>query len=88
MNFLYWIVIGFIAGLLAKAIMPGSAGEPSGWILTILLGIVGAVVGGWLGGLLGVGGGGLLWSIVLATIGAIVLIALMRLFTGRRTPVG
>ena len=81
-NLLYWIIIGLVAGVLAKAIMPGTSKEPSGWIMTILLGIVGAIVGGFLlGNLLGTG---LLMSIVSATIGAIVVIALMRLFTGRR----
>lgn len=87
MNILWWIVVGLVAGVLAKAIMPGSSKEPGGWILTIVLGIVGALVGGWVGSLFGVGAGNLLMSIVLATVGAILVIALLRVFTGRRPAV-
>ncbi|WP_431712001.1 GlsB/YeaQ/YmgE family stress response membrane protein [Glutamicibacter uratoxydans] len=50
MGFLGWIVLGLIAGAIAKAIKPGEQG--GGWLATLLLGIVGAVVGGWLGSLL------------------------------------
>ena len=82
MDFVVALIVGLVAGMLAKAIMPGSSNEPSGWIMTILLGIAGAFIGRLvLGGLLGTG---LIMSIVSATIGAIVLIALLRLFTGRR----
>lgn len=67
-----WIIIGLIAGALAKWIVPGR--EPGGIIVTIILGIVGGLLGGWLAGLLGLGAGGFIWSIVLATLGAIILI--------------
>lgn len=50
MGFIAFIVLGLIAGAIAKAIMPGHQG--GGWIVTCCLGIVGAVLGGWLGGLL------------------------------------
>jgi uncharacterized membrane protein YeaQ/YmgE (transglycosylase-associated protein family) len=53
---IFWIIVGAIAGALAKAIMPGD--DPGGFIVTIILGIVGAIVGGWLLSLIGLGGGG------------------------------
>ena len=88
--FLGWIVFGLIAGLIAKAIMPGK--DPGGAIITILLGIVGAVIGGYVGkALFGVGGRGdgsvgepgFFVSLVLAVVGAIVVLAVYRLITGR-----
>ena len=85
MDLLVFLIVGLIAGVLAKAIMPGTSNEPSGWLLTILLGIVGAYVGGFLGrALFGVGANNFIWHVLLATVGAIVIIALLRLFTGRR----
>jgi uncharacterized membrane protein YeaQ/YmgE (transglycosylase-associated protein family) len=83
MNFLIFLLVGLIAGVLAKAIMPGTRDEPSGWILTIVLGIAGAFVGGWLGSLMGIGAGGFVGQILMAAVGAIVIIALLRLFSGR-----
>jgi uncharacterized membrane protein YeaQ/YmgE (transglycosylase-associated protein family) len=69
-----WIIVGGVAGVLAKLIMPGD--DPGGFIITILLGIAGAIVGGFLASLIGIGGGGWIWSILIATIGAIVLLAI------------
>jgi uncharacterized membrane protein YeaQ/YmgE (transglycosylase-associated protein family) len=80
-----WIVIGLIAGALGKLIMPGD--DPGGIIATILLGIAGAVVGGFLASLVGLGGGGIIWSIVVATIGAIILLAIYRAIVGSRRTV-
>jgi uncharacterized membrane protein YeaQ/YmgE (transglycosylase-associated protein family) len=52
----------------------------------LVLGVVGAIVGGWIVGLLGISaGGGLIWSIVVAIAGAVVVVWLFRLVTGRRT---
>ncbi len=51
MGYLSWVIFGLIAGIIAKLIMPGK--DPSGWIITILLGIVGAFVGGYIGQLIG-----------------------------------
>ena len=84
MGLLTWIVIGLVAGLIAKAIMPGN--DPGGFIVTTLLGIVGGVLGGWIGGAaFGHGMEGLsVWSIVLATAGAILVLAIYRLAVGRR----
>jgi uncharacterized membrane protein YeaQ/YmgE (transglycosylase-associated protein family) len=80
-----WIVIGLIAGALAKFIMPGR--DPGGIIVTIILGIVGAIVGGFIASALGLGDGGNIWNLVLATVGAILLLWLYRMFTSRRTTV-
>ena len=78
-----WIIIGLIAGALAKLIMPGD--DPGGIIVTMLIGIAGAIVGGFLAGLIGLGGGGWIWSILIATIGAIILLAIYRAVVGGRT---
>jgi uncharacterized membrane protein YeaQ/YmgE (transglycosylase-associated protein family) len=78
-----WIIIGLIAGALAKLIMPGD--DPGGIIVTILIGIAGAFIGGFLAGLIGLGGGGWIWSILVATIGAIILLAIYRAVAGGRT---
>lgn len=84
MGFIAWIVLGLIAGAIAKAIHPGP--DPGGWIVTILIGIVGAFVGGFLFNLIGLGGGGdfSLWSIIVATIGAVVCLWLYRKFATSR----
>jgi uncharacterized membrane protein YeaQ/YmgE (transglycosylase-associated protein family) len=84
MGIIAWIVVGLIAGALAKLIMPGD--DPGGIIVTILLGIVGAFVGGFVVNLLGGAGvsGFNLWSILVATLGAILLLGIYRLVAGRR----
>jgi uncharacterized membrane protein YeaQ/YmgE (transglycosylase-associated protein family) len=76
------IIIGLVAGALAKLIMPGD--DPGGIIVTILIGIAGSLVGGFLASLIGLGGGGWIWSIIVATIGAIILLAIYRLLVGGR----
>jgi uncharacterized membrane protein YeaQ/YmgE (transglycosylase-associated protein family) len=85
MGIITWIVIGLIAGLLGKLIMPGD--DPGGIIVTILIGIVGAFIGGFVVGIFGGTGvtGFNIWSIVVATIGAIILLAIYRLLVGGRT---
>ena len=80
MGILSWIVLGIIAGALAKWLMPGKDG--GGWFVTMLLGIAGAFVGGILASVLGIGGGATgvnVASIVTATAGAFVLLFLYRL---------
>jgi uncharacterized membrane protein YeaQ/YmgE (transglycosylase-associated protein family) len=74
MGVLSWIVFGLIAGLLAKWIMPGQ--DPGGIVVTILLGIGGAVVGGFVASLLGLGTvtGFNLWSLLVAIGGASLLL--------------
>ncbi|MBP6382179.1 MAG: GlsB/YeaQ/YmgE family stress response membrane protein [Pseudomonadales bacterium] len=78
MGILSWIVMGLIVGVLAKFIMPGR--DPGGFIITVALGIGGAFVGGYIGSFLGIGAvsGFNLASIFIATLGAIVLLALYR----------
>jgi uncharacterized membrane protein YeaQ/YmgE (transglycosylase-associated protein family) len=63
--------------------MPGD--DPGGIIVTILIGIAGAFVGGFLASLIGLAEGGLIWTIVVATIGAIILLAIYRMLVGGRT---
>ena len=87
MGILSWIILGLIAGAIAKAIMPGTRNEPGGWIMTMVLGVVGAFVGGWVGSMFGIGAGGLFGSIIMAVIGAIIVIGLLRLLTGSRRAV-
>jgi uncharacterized membrane protein YeaQ/YmgE (transglycosylase-associated protein family) len=80
---IFWIIVGLVAGALAKFIMPGD--DPGGFVITIILGIAGAVVGGFLASLIGIGGGGFIWTTLIATIGAIILLAIYRAFAGSRT---
>jgi uncharacterized membrane protein YeaQ/YmgE (transglycosylase-associated protein family) len=78
-----WIIIGLIAGALGKLIMPGD--DPGGIIVTILIGIAGAFVGGFITQtILGMGSGGFIWTIIVATIGAIILLAIYRAVVGGR----
>lgn len=81
MSILAWIVLGLIAGAIAKTLMPGD--DPGGFIVTALIGIVGAVIGGFLGNtLLGRDLSGFsLWSLVLAVIGALLLLWVYRMTT-------
>ena len=85
MGILSWIIFGLIAGLIAKFLMPGR--DPGGFIITILLGIAGAVVGGFIGTSLGFGGvdGFNFGSFGIAVLGAILLLILYRVLVGRRT---
>jgi len=80
-----WIIIGLIAGALGKLIMPGD--DPGGIIVTILIGIAGAFVGGFVFSIFGGTGmtGFNLWSILVATVGAIILLLIYRLIAGRTT---
>ena len=84
MGFVSWVVVGLIAGLLAKWIMPGSG--PAGFIITALIGMAGASIGGFIVRLLGGAGatGFNIWSILVATPGAIILLFLYG-FIDRRT---
>ena len=80
MSIWYTLILGLIAGILGKLIMPGK--DPGGWIITILLGIAGAYLGAWIGGLVGFGGitGAYdLKSILTSVAGVVVLLALYRL---------
>jgi len=76
-----WIVIGLIAGWLAGQI---SRGRGFGCITDIILGLVGAVLGGWIFVKLGILGGGFFYSLAAATLGAVILVAIAHVFTGGR----
>lgn len=84
MGIISWILFGLIAGALAKAIMPGK--DPGGLIVTMLLGIGGAILGGFIGSFLGFGGvsGFEIRSFVIAIAGALILLALYRSMKKRR----
>ncbi|AYC43802.1 MULTISPECIES: GlsB/YeaQ/YmgE family stress response membrane protein [Streptomyces] len=86
MGILAWIIIGLLAGAIAKAIMPGK--DPGGVIITMLIGIVGALLGGWLGkvifGVDSVDGFFEISTWVAAIVGSLILLALYRVFTGNR----
>jgi uncharacterized membrane protein YeaQ/YmgE (transglycosylase-associated protein family) len=73
---IWWIVVGLIAGWAAGKIMKGGG---YGVVIDIVLGIIGAVVGGWLMGLLGIHAGGFIGTIMVAIVGAVFLIWLTRL---------
>ena len=75
MEFLWFILIGIAAGWLAGQVMKGGG---FGLVGDLVVGVIGALLGGFLFGLLGISAGGLLGSLVTATVGAIVLIALLR----------
>jgi uncharacterized membrane protein YeaQ/YmgE (transglycosylase-associated protein family) len=86
MGILAWIILGLIAGAIAKAIMPGR--DPGGFIVTALIGIVGAVIGGFVGNMLfGIGGvsGVDIRSILISVVGALLLLWIYRMAVGRRT---
>jgi uncharacterized membrane protein YeaQ/YmgE (transglycosylase-associated protein family) len=83
-GFLGWIVIGALAGIIAKAIMPGK--DPGGCIVTILLGVAGAMLAGFLGNALGWYGAGEGAGFIAAIIGAIIILFIYRLVAGRRRP--
>lgn len=83
MSFLVWIILGLVAGWLASIIMKTNASQ--GPVMDIILGIVGAVVGGFVFNLLGMGGvtGFDLYSLAVATIGAIILIGIGRMLSNK-----
>ena len=78
-----WIVFGLIVGVIAKLVMPGR--DPGGFIITILLGIAGALLGGFLGRSLGWYGANDNAGFLMSVLGAIILLALYRMLFVRRT---
>ncbi len=76
MHLLWFLIIGLVAGWLAGQLMKGGG---YGLIGDLVLGVVGAFVGGWLFGALGISPGGLIGSLITATVGAVVLVLLVRL---------
>jgi uncharacterized membrane protein YeaQ/YmgE (transglycosylase-associated protein family) len=85
MGIIGWIVLGLIAGAIAKAIMPGN--DPGGLIITLLLGVVGALLGGFIGSRLFDVGLEDFWSIqtwLLAIVGSLIVLGIYRVVVGRR----
>ena len=82
MIILGWILFGLIVGAIAKLVMPGR--DPGGFIVTMLLGIAGAVVGGFIGRAFGFYGPREAAGFLMSLIGAVVLLWLYRMFTGSR----
>lgn len=81
MSFLWMVVVGLVVGALAKLVMPGR--DPGGIIVTILLGIAGSVIAGVIGRAVGWYATGEATGFIASTIGAIILLALYRMITGR-----
>jgi len=86
MGIIGWIVLGLLAGALAKALLPGD--DPGGIIVTMLIGIAGAIVGGFIASALGIGDLGDFFDIgtwIIAIVGALLLLVAYRAVSGRRT---
>ena len=83
MHIIWMLIIGLVAGAVAKLIMPGR--DPGGVILTIVLGIIGAMLGGWLGRVLGLYQQGEAAGFVMAVVGAIVVLGIYRLVLPSRS---
>ncbi len=84
MGFLAFLLLGLIAGAIAKLILPGKQG--GGWFVTLILGVVGAILGGWLGSLIFGVGINEFWSLsswLLAIGGAIIVLLIYGLIVGR-----
>ena len=78
-SLLGWLLVGLIAGWLAGKL---SRGRGFGCVANVILGLVGAVLGGWIFTRLGIFGGGIIYSIAAATLGAVLLAVIARLFAG------
>ena len=82
MSFIWMIIVGLVAGLLARAIKPGN--DPVGWIMTIVLGIVGAMLGGFVAGLIGINADGGFTGLIFSVIGAIILLFIYEMIMSKR----
>ena len=82
MDILIWIIFGLIVGVVAKFLMPGN--DPGGLILTIVIGIVGAILGGWIGRATGIYQAGEPVGFIMSLVGAIVLLLHYRVIFARR----
>ena len=82
MSIIGWILFGLVVGIVGKLLMPGR--DPGGFIITILLGIAGALIGGFVGQSLGFYREGEPAGFIMAVLGSIVLLLLYRMFVGRR----
>ncbi|WP_329312390.1 MULTISPECIES: GlsB/YeaQ/YmgE family stress response membrane protein [unclassified Streptomyces] len=86
MSIIGWILLGLLAGIIAKTLMPGR--DPGGFIITILIGIAGGLLGGWLGKVIfdvdSIDGFFDLSTWIAAVVGSLILLAIYRLVAGRR----
>jgi len=82
MNFIYMIIMGLIVGVIARAIKPGS--DAMGWVMTIVLGIIGAVVGGFIASALNLNANGGFMGLVLSVIGSIIVLVIYEMIAGKR----
>jgi uncharacterized membrane protein YeaQ/YmgE (transglycosylase-associated protein family) len=85
MGIIWTIIIGFVAGVIAKFIMPGDNNEPSGFILTTILGVVGAFVATYLGQAIGWYQAGEGAGLIGAIVGAVIVLAIWGMVAGRRS---
>ena len=76
-----WLIIGLLAGWLAGKL---ARGEGYGCLTDIVLGLIGSVLGGWIFTRLGIFGGGFLYSLAAATLGAVILVSIVHLFVGSK----
>jgi uncharacterized membrane protein YeaQ/YmgE (transglycosylase-associated protein family) len=84
MHLIFWILVGIVAGALAKRVVPGEG--PGGVLGDLITGVIGALAGGWLfQNFLGQSSGGWIGSTLVAFIGAVVVLLVLRLAMGRRT---
>ncbi len=88
MNILYWIILGLVAGAIAKAIHPGR--DPQGCIITMVIGIIGSVVGGFIARMLGFegepGNNSFIYNLLIATGGAVLALVIYAAVTRKRNP--
>ena len=82
MGILTWILFGLVVGIIAKLLMPGR--DPGGFIVTILLGIAGALLGGFIGRAMGFYGPNEAAGWIISILGAVILLALYRMMVRRR----
>ena len=80
-DLIWWVVLGALAGWIASMIM--GTNRQQGLLMDIVVGIVGAIIGGYVVSLFGLGAGGFIWSLLVAVLGAVILLWLMRLVRGR-----
>ena len=79
LSWISWLLIGLIAGWLTGKVTRGSG---FGCLGNVILGLIGAVIGGWVFSRLGIWGGGFIYSLAAATVGAVLLVSIARLFAG------
>ncbi|MGY2743187.1 GlsB/YeaQ/YmgE family stress response membrane protein [Arthrobacter sp. UYCu723] len=86
MGILAFLILGLIAGAIAKAVLPGRQG--GGWVVTLVLGVVGAILGGWIGSLIFGGGLGDFFDLrtwLLSILGAVIVLLIFGAVAGRRS---